>query len=274
MDKASQIGMPRAYSYGATKGMNEMSLNGKTVIVTGAASGIGLATAQRFARDGAKVAIWDINEEAAQRAVAELVATGAKAIASRVDVSKRAQVDAAVERVRAEFGPVQVLVNNAGITDFRAFMDTTEEDWDRVMTVNLKSMLVCTQAVLPDMLTAKWGRIINISSSSAQTGSARMTAYAASKGGVIAFTKALAQELASKGITVNNIPPGFVDTPMLRGEGVAGLGAGVDAVAARSPMGRPGRPENIAAAAAFLASDDADYITGHTLSVNGGRYSN
>jgi 2-hydroxycyclohexanecarboxyl-CoA dehydrogenase len=254
--------------------MNEMSLNGKTVIVTGAASGIGLATAQRFARDGARVAIWDINEDAAKRAVAELVASGARAIASRVDVSKRVQVDAAVERVHADFGPAQILVNNAGITDFRAFMDTTEEDWDRVMSINLKSMLVCTQAVLPDMLAAKWGRIINISSSSAQSGSARMTAYAASKGGVIGFTKALAQELASKGITVNNIPPGFVDTPMLRSEGVAGLGVGVEAVAARSPMGRAGRPENIAAAAAFLASDDADYITGHTLSVNGGRYSN
>jgi 2-hydroxycyclohexanecarboxyl-CoA dehydrogenase len=251
-----------------------MSLTGKTVIVTGAASGIGLATAKRFAGQGAKVAIWDINEEGAQRAAAELVAGGAKAIASRVDVSKRAQVDAAVARVHAEFGPVQVLVNNAGITDFRAFMETTEEDWDRVMTINLKSMLVVTQAVLPDMLAAKWGRIINISSSSAQTGSARMTAYAASKGGVIAFTKSLAQELAQKGITVNNVPPGFVDTPMLRGEGVAGLGASVEAVAARSPMGHAGRPENIAAACTFLASDDADYITGHTLSVNGGRYSN
>lgn len=251
-----------------------MSLNGKAVIVTGAASGIGLATAQRFASAGAKVAIWDIHEEAAQRAAAELTTTGAKVIASRVDVSKRAQVDAAVERFHAELGPVQILVNNAGITDFRPFMETTEEDWDRVMSINLKSMLVVTQAVLPDMLAAKWGRIINISSSSAQTGSARMTAYAASKGGVIAFTKALAQELAAKGITVNNIPPGFVDTPMLRGEGVAGLGASVDAVAARSPMGRAGRPENIAAAALFLASDDADYITGHTLSVNGGRYSN
>ena len=135
-------------------------------------------------------------------------------------------------------------------------------------------MLVCTQAVLPDMLAAKWGRIINISSSSAQTGSARMTAYAASKGGVIAFTKALAQELAQSGITVNNVPPGFVDTPMLRGDGVAGMGVSVEVVAARSPMGRAGRPENIAAACAFLASDDADYITGHTLSINGGRYSN
>jgi 2-hydroxycyclohexanecarboxyl-CoA dehydrogenase len=251
-----------------------MSLAGKTVIVTGAASGIGLATAQRFARDGAKLAVWDINEEGAKRAAADLVAAGAKAVASRVDVSNRAQVNAGLERVHAELGPVQILVNNAGVTDFCSFMEMTEENWDRVMTINLKSMLVVTQAVLPDMLAAKWGRIINISSSSAQTGSARMTAYAASKGGVIAFTKSLAQELAQTGITVNNVPPGFVDTPMLRGEGVAGMGASVEAVAARSPMGRAGRPENIAAACAFLASDDADYITGPSLSVIGGRYSN
>lgn len=248
-----------------------MSLTGKTAIVTGAASGIGLATAQRFAKDGARVALWDIDEEGAKHAAAELVTAGAKAIASRVDVSNRTQVDAAVERARAELGPVQILVNNAGISDFRPFMDMTEEIWDRVMSVNLKSLLLCTQAVLPDMLAARWGRIINISSSSAQTGAARMTAYAASKGGVIAFTKSLAQELAPTGITVNNVPPGFVDTPMLRTDGAAG-GVDVDVVATRSPMGRPGRPENIAAACAFLASDDADYITGHTLSVNGGRY--
>jgi 2-hydroxycyclohexanecarboxyl-CoA dehydrogenase len=251
----------------------KMSLAGKNVIVTGAASGIGLAAAQRFAREGANVGIWDINEQGAQQAAVDLRASGVKTIASRVDVSNRQQVDAAVERFHAEIGAVNILVNNAGVTDFRPFMEVTEENWDRVMTINLKSMLVCTQAVLPDMLAAKWGRIINISSSSAQTGSARMTTYAASKGGVIAFTKALAQELAPTGITVNNIPPGFVDTPMLRGEGIAGLGVGVEAIAARSPMGRPGRPENIAAACTFLASDDADYITGHTLSVNGGRYS-
>ena len=246
---------------------------GRNVIVTGAASGIGLATAQRFAREGANVAVWDLNEEGAQRVATELKALGVKSIASRVDVSNRQQVNAAVERFHAEIGQVSVLVNNAGITLFQPFMEMTEEAWDRVMTINLKSMLVCTQAVLPDMLAAKWGRIINVSSSSAQTGSARMTAYAASKGGVIAFTKSLAQELAPMGITVNNVPPGFVDTPMLRGEGVAGLGVGVEAVAARSPMGRPGRPENMAAAIVFLATDDADYITGHTLNVNGGRYS-
>jgi len=250
-----------------------MSLAGKNVIVTGAASGIGLATAQRFARDGANVGVWDLNDEGAQRTAAELKALGVKALGSRVDVSNRQHVNAAVERFHTEIGPVNILVNNAGITLFQPFMETTEDMWDRVMTINLKSMLVCTQAVLPDMLAAQWGRIINVSSSSAQSGSARMTAYAASKGGVIGFTKALAQELAATGITVNNVPPGFVDTPMLRGEGIAGLGASVDAIAARSPMGRAGRPENMAAAIAFLASDDADYITGHTLNVNGGRYS-
>lgn len=131
-------------------------------------------------------------------------------------MSTRASVNAGLERVHAELGPVQILVNNAGITNFTPFLEVTEESWDRIMSVNLRSMLNCTQAVLPDMLAAGWGRAINISSSSAQSGSAGMTAYAASKGGVIAFTKSLAIELAATGVTVNNIPPGFVDTPMLR----------------------------------------------------------
>jgi 2-hydroxycyclohexanecarboxyl-CoA dehydrogenase len=247
------------------------SLAGKNAIVTGAASGIGLATARRLAKDGASVAIWDINEAGAQAAASELTKAGYRAIASRVDVSRRADVDAAVAVVHKQFGPVSILVNNAGITNFCDFMSMTEEVWDRVMTVNLKSMLTCTQAVLPDMLAASWGRIINVSSSSAQTGSPRMTAYAASKGGVIAFTKALAQEVAANGITVNNVPPGFIDTPMLR---ASDIGSRVDQIAAASPMKRSGRPEDLAAAIAFLASDDAGYITGHTLSVNGGRYSN
>jgi 2-hydroxycyclohexanecarboxyl-CoA dehydrogenase len=248
-----------------------MSLVGKNAVVTGGASGIGLATSQRLAREGAGVAIWDVNEADAQRVAAELVAKGARATACRVDVSQRAQINAGLQRVHAELGPVQILVNNAGITDFTPFLEVTEQGWDRVMSVNLKSMLLCTQAVLPDMLAAGWGRVINISSSSAQAGSARMTAYAASKGGVIAFTKALALELAATGVTVNNIPPGFVDTPMLRSSDRPG-GINVAGVAATSPMKRPGRPEDIAAACSFLASEDAGYITGHTLSVNGGRY--
>jgi 2-hydroxycyclohexanecarboxyl-CoA dehydrogenase len=248
-----------------------MSLTGKVAVVTGAASGIGLATARRLAKDGAAIAIWDLNLEGATAAAAELKGQGHCAIAARVDVSRRADVDAAAAQARKELGPVAILVNNAGITLFEGFMDTTEEAWDRIMTVNLKSLLLCTQAVLPDMLAAGWGRIVNVSSSSAQTGSARMAAYAASKGGVIGFTKALAQELAPKGITVNNVPPGFIDTPMLR---ASEIGTRVDQVAAASPMKRAGRPEDLAAAVAFLASEDAGYITGHTLSVNGGRYSN
>ncbi len=249
-----------------------MSLKGKVVIVTGSASGIGLATANRFAREGARVALWDINETGAQSAAAAIKATGGEAIAQRVDVSSRADIDAALAAVRQAFGPVSVLVNNAGMTGFTRFLEITEEHWDRMMTVNLKSMFMITQRVLPDMLAAKWGRIINISSSSAQGGAAIMAHYAASKGGVIGFTKALAVELAPTGVTVNNVPPGFVDTPMLRGSNERMASGTIEQVAEKSPMKRPGRAEDIAAACTFLASEDAGYITGHTLSVNGGRY--
>ncbi len=250
-----------------------MSLAGKNAIVTGAASGLGLATSKRLARDGAAVAVWDIDEAGAQRAASDIVAAGGRAIASRVDVSSRAQIDAGVQRAHAELGPVTILVNNAGMTGFVPFLEITEDAWDRMMMVNLKSMFMAAQAVLPDMLAAGWGRIINISSSSAQTGATRMAHYASSKGGVIAFTKSLAVEFAAQGITVNNVPPGFVDTPMLRASEALVSAGSIEKTAAASPMKRPGRPEDIAAACAFLASEDAGYITGHTLSVNGGRYS-
>jgi 2-hydroxycyclohexanecarboxyl-CoA dehydrogenase len=251
-----------------------MSMSGKVAVVTGAASGLGLATATRFARDGAKVALWDLDEAGAQRAATAINQSGGKALASRVDVSRHADIETAVKKVRAEFGPVTILVNNAGMTGFVPFLEITEEIWDKMIKVNLGSMYLVTHAVLPDMLAAGWGRIINISSSSAQGGAVRMAHYAASKGGVIGFTKALAMELATKGITVNNVPPGFVDTPMLRASAGKVAAGSVEATAAQSPMKRPGRPEDIAAACAFLASEDASYVTGHTLSVNGGRYLN
>jgi 2-hydroxycyclohexanecarboxyl-CoA dehydrogenase len=249
-----------------------MSLNGKNAIVTGAGSGLGQATAKRLAREGVAVAVWDINEAGARRTVDDIVAAGGRAIASRVDVSSRAQIDAGLERAHAELGPVNILVNNAGMTGFVPFLEITEEAWDRMMTVNLKSMFMVAQAVLPDMLAAGWGRIINISSSSAQSGAVRMAHYASSKGGVIAFTKSLAMEFAAQGITVNNVPPGFVDTPMLRASDALISAGSIEKTAASSPMKRAGRPEDIAAACAFLSSEDAGYITGHTLSVNGGRY--
>jgi 2-hydroxycyclohexanecarboxyl-CoA dehydrogenase len=243
-----------------------MSLASKIAIVTGAASGIGLATARRFASEGAKVAIWDLNAEGAQRAAGELSASGAEAIASRVDVADRAQIEAALAKVHETFGPVQILVNNAGITDFRPFMEMTEEVWDRVMTINLKSVMFCTQAVLPDMLAARWGRIINISSSSAQTGSARMTAYAASKGGVIAFTKSLAREVARYSINVNCICPGPTDTPMLQSRPEKLKETFLRAI----PFRRFAKPQEIADAIAFFASSHSDYITGQVMSVSGG----
>jgi 2-hydroxycyclohexanecarboxyl-CoA dehydrogenase len=249
-----------------------MSLTGKNAIVTGAGSGLGQATAKRLAREGVAVAVWDINEAGARRTADDIVAAGGRAIASRVDVSSRAQIDAGLERAHAELGPVNILVNNAGMTGFVPFLEITEEAWDRMMTVNLKSMFMVAQAVLPDMLAAGWGRIINISSSSAQSGAVRMAHYASSKGGVIAFTKSLAMEFAAQGITVNNVPPGFVDTPMLRASDALISAGSIEKTAASSPMKRAGRPEDIAAACAFLASEDAGYITGHTLSVNGGRY--
>lgn len=248
-----------------------MSVAGKTTIITGGAQGIGLAISQRFARDGAKVAIWDIDEAAAQRTADELVAAGGKAIACRVDIADRAQVDAAIAAVREAFGPISILVNNAGISNIVPFLDMTEEQWDRMITINLKGVFHCTQAVIPDMLAAGWGRVVNVSSSSTQSGAPYMSHYVASKGGVIGMTKSLALEFADKGITFNNVPPGFIDTPLLR----ATLNeAAIEAQIEGSPMKRIGRPEDIAAACAFLASEDAGYITGHTLSVNGGRYSN
>jgi NAD(P)-dependent dehydrogenase (short-subunit alcohol dehydrogenase family) len=250
-----------------------MSFAGSTAIVTGGASGIGLAITERLARDGAKVSVFDVDGAQAERAAASIVDGGGEALACAVDVSDRAQVDAAVDQTRAALGPVLVLVNGAGKDGFDKFMDISTEQWEQIVAVNLTGTFHCTQAVLPDMLEAQWGRIVNISSSSGQTGALRMAHYASSKAGVIGLTKSLALELGPVGITVNTIPPGSIDTPMSRRAAAEGRfgGGTLDDVARRLPVRRMGLPEDIAAACAYLVSDEAGYVTGQIIGVNGGR---
>jgi 2-hydroxycyclohexanecarboxyl-CoA dehydrogenase len=248
------------------------SLNGKVAVVTGGASGIGLAVAQRLARDGARVAVADLNGEAAQAEAEKLTAEGATALGVLLDVADRAAVERGFDQVRRTLGPVAILVNSAGKEGYRRFLNISVEKWEELLRINLTGTFHCCQVAVPDMIAVGWGRIVNISSSSAQSGQPLMTHYVASKAGVIGFSKALALELGPEGITVNTIPPGFIDTPMLRRSEERGLiGKGVDFHAAQTPVRRPGLPEDIAAAAAFLASDEAGYITGQVFGVNGGR---
>src|SRR5947208_6102665 len=180
-------------------------------------------------------------------------------------------IDAGVEEVRARLGPPTVLVNNAGLDYFGPFLNVPIDQWNRIIEVNLTGTFNCCQAVVPDMIDEGWGRIVNISSSSAQGGQPMMTHYVAAKAGVIGLTKALALELGPKGITANTIPPGFIDTPMLRDSEAKGYLGKVEESIARSPVRRIGRPEDIAAACAFLVRDEASYITGQVIGVNGGR---
>jgi NAD(P)-dependent dehydrogenase (short-subunit alcohol dehydrogenase family) len=225
-----------------------------------------------LAVEGAAVAVFDRDGESAGATAAKIEGSGGTAIGVTVDVTDRAQIDAGVEQVRGRLGRPTILVNNAGLQGFDPFLSIEAEQWERILSVNLTGTFNCCQAVVPDMIEAGWGRIVNISSSSAQGGQPMMTHYVASKAGVIGFTKALALELGPKGITVNTIPPGFIDTPMLRASEREGfLGKGVEYNAARTPVRRIGRPEDIAAACAFLVRDEASYITGQVIGVNGGR---
>jgi 2-hydroxycyclohexanecarboxyl-CoA dehydrogenase len=244
----------------------------RVAIVTGGGSGIGLAISTRLAADGAAVAVFDRDGSSAKAAAATIGASGNTAIGVEVDVTDRSRIESAVDEVCSELGTPTILVNNAGIQGFDRFLSISKEKWDRILAVNLTGTFDCCQVVVPHMVEAGWGRIVNISSSSAQSGQQLMTHYVASKAAVIGFTKSLALELGPKGITVNTIPPSFIDTPMLRDSESKGLlGESVDFWASKTPVRRVGRPEDIAAACAFLVRDESDYITGQVIGVNGGR---
>jgi NAD(P)-dependent dehydrogenase (short-subunit alcohol dehydrogenase family) len=231
----------------------------KTAVVTGGASGIGRAVAERLRKDGLQVAVIDLSPTEDE-------------FGHIADVTDRAQVDTAVAAIREQFGPILVLVNAAGVEGFQKFSTMTFQQWSKVIDVNLNGVFHTTQAVLPDMVEAGWGRIVNISSSSTHSGQPFMAHYVAAKSAVNGLTKSLALEYGPRGITVNAVPPGFVDTPMLRSaESRHLLGGTVEDHINRTPVRRVGRPEDIAAACAFFVSDEASYITGQILGVNGGR---
>ncbi|MXO89935.1 glucose 1-dehydrogenase [Altererythrobacter aquaemixtae] len=244
-----------------------MQLKDKIAVVTGAGSGIGRAIAQRFAKEGAKVAVWDMNGDGIEETVSMIKAEGGEAIGTVVDVSSKDAIAKGGAEVRDAFGDPNILVNNAGISPFVPFFEITEEQWDKVNDVNTKGQFFCIREFLQAMLDAKWGRVVNITSSSTQSGSFAQVHYVASKGGVLGMTKALALEYAASGVTFNMVPPGVVDTPSLRAAPID-----IDEYAKTLPMKRIGRPEEIASACLFLASEDSSYLTGQTLSTNGGRY--
>ena len=242
----------------------------RVAVVTGGASGMGLAIARRLAAQGDRVGILDINGTAAEQAAADIRAAGGEALGCAVAVADRASVDAALDAVRAAYGPILIMVTSAGVAPFEKFLEISLESWNRTMAGNLTGTFHCLQAVIPDMVAAGWGRIVTISSSSAQQGAARMGHYSASKGGVIALTRSLAKEFGTKGITVNTIPPSMIDTPMSRQSQEVGNLPDTEFLAARIPVGRVGTGDDIAAATVFLCSEDAGYITGQVIGVNGG----
>jgi 3-oxoacyl-[acyl-carrier protein] reductase len=247
-----------------------MRLSGKTAIVTGARRGMGHAIALALAREGANVVVSDISREDCQKVVDEIEKLGRKGLAVKCDVSSSNDVEDMVKRTVAEFGRVDILVNNAGILTFKPFLELTDEDWDKTLNVNLRGQFLCARAAGRFMIKNKWGRIINIASiSSGGCGIAfpLIAHYTASKGGVTALTEALALELTSQGVNVNAICPGAIDTDMSKGVKEGGQLA---RVLARIPKGRLGQPEEIANLAVFLASEEADYISGAAIVIDGG----
>lgn len=248
------------------------SLNGRVAVITGAGSGMGRSMALRLAEDDAKIAIWDINGAGAEETAKMVRDAGGTAIAIEADCSDPAAIKAAAAQTRNELGKILILINNAGIAPFNQFLDIDQELLEKVLKVNFVGPFLITQECIPDMIEAKWGRIVNITSSSVQSGSELQSHYTSSKGALLGFTKCIAVAFGQHGITCNMIPPGSIDTPMLRGAEIMQKPGTVEAYGAALPVRRIGQGEDIAAAAAFLVSDEAGYMTGQTISVNGGRY--
>jgi 2-hydroxycyclohexanecarboxyl-CoA dehydrogenase len=241
----------------------------KVALVTGAAGGIGAACSKRLAQEGIAVGVLDLDDERCADTVMAIEADGGEALALGADVSDRGQVQAAVAKLRGAFGPVTIVVNNAGVTDYTPFEQVTEEQFNFAYRVNVLGPIIVTQETLADMKAAKWGRIVNISSSSAQTGSVNMATYSSSKGAVISLTRSLAQELGPHGITVNTIPPGSIKGTIMADANISK--EQTERLAATLPVRRVGRPEDIANACAFLCSEASSYVTGQIIGVNGGR---
>lgn len=244
----------------------------QTVIVTGGGGGIGGATCRRFAGEGASVAVFDLNLDAAEKIAAGIRAEGGRAQAFRCDITDRASVDAAVAETEKSLGPITVLVNNAGWDVFKPFLKTVPAEWERLIAINLTGALHMLHAVLPGMAERKRGRIVNVASDAARGGSSGEAVYSACKGGLVALSKTLAREHARQGITVNVVCPGPTETALLAGvaEGARDPAKLLEAFRSAIPLGRLGQPDDLAGAIAFFGSDDASFITGQVVSVSGG----
>jgi 3-oxoacyl-[acyl-carrier protein] reductase len=243
-----------------------MSFTGRVALVTGASQGIGRACAVRLAKAGAAVAVAARNQQKLDEVVSEITSGGGQAAAFVIDVADEEQIKSGIKAAIARFGKIDILVNNAGITHDTLIMRMKRADWDSVLNTNLTSAYLCTQQVVGSMLKQRWGRIINITSVFGQMGQAGQANYAASKAGLIGLTMATARELSSRSITCNAIAPGFIETAMTEGLSDEFKQGAVKMI----PLGRTGTPEEIAASVVFLASEEAGYITGHVLNVNGG----